>query len=965
MDGDNWEQVALNGPDAAMPDPAPHDVTGRDPLAAAAAAWLLLSRHREWQGEVRVALEDRRGTAQSVQVLDVTMADDWATLCDAVLVRRTTTSPLPEAFETVLLLHEGGARPSLADWRARTTLVCTLACRAGQLEACLHFDRRRHCRDEILRLGRYFLRLNRASSAGLAPDENPLIEPAERRRALFDWNDTDTDLPFEQCLHQLFEQQARATPQSSAVIGEGVELSYAELNHRADRLAAHLRTLGVGPASLVPVLAERSLAMVVGIIAVLKAGGAYVPLEPGLPAPQRALILAEVGSAIVLAQARFATILAGVSTRVVDLDRPPPECGPAAATALPQPMDLACVMYTSGSTGRPKGTLIEHRSLVNNILWLQRHWPMGAQDRMLQKTPFGFDVSIKEFFWPLACGAALVLAEPCRHVDMAYLSRLIQQQRITVTHFVPSLLQKFLELPQAMACDSLRLVMCGAEVLSPRLRQRFVETLDATLLHLYGPTEAAISVTGLVCDRAPESASVVPLGRPMANVQLYLCDARGELVPPGIPGEILIGGVAVARGYLKQAALTAERFVPDRFRPERGGRLYRSGDLARYRDDGVIEFIGRADQQVKIRGVRVEPREVELLLQGHPDITRAVVLPRADSCGELRFVAYLVCAPGASVEAWALHNYCAQRLPGAAVPTVFRSVDDLPLLPNGKVDRQGLTDHDSNSRPRRSAGPAEHLLLRGDQGGASVEVPRWFAASYDSFMERLADPRYPCYLGAAAARRGALYFSFADSASMAQLPQSLDNFLCLAEARPRERSNLAVFFPPDEPAASHAEYGRRFWSLLDFLHAHDRRAWPKGAPQDPADPCWEFSFGGHQIFCFCAAPSYQRRRSRNLGPGLIVLMQPRQAFFGLDRGTESGEAARRVTRERLRTWDGMEAHPELTAFGEPGNLEWKQYVLPDDTAPQSGACPFRNTSGAFPGVLHNAEGSADGLGVWQ
>ena len=277
---------------------------------------------------------------------------------------------------------------------------------------------------------------------------------------------------------------------------------------------------------------------------------------------------------------------------------------------------------------------------------------------------------------------------------MAYLCGLITRHGVNVTHFVPSLLQRFLDLPQAATCRSLRLVMCGAEVLSPRLEQRFFDTLDATLLHLYGPTEAAISVTGFVCERGATPRAAVPLGRPMANVQLYLCDAGGAIVPPGLPGEILIGGVAVARGYLKQPQQTAARFVPDRFRPERGGQLYRTGDLARYREDGLIEFLGRADEQLKIRGVRVEPREVELWLQRHPAVDRAFVLPRADRRGELRLVAYLVLVPGAEMDRSALYSYCAQRLSGPSVPTLFCPIDCPPLLPHGKVDRQRLPDPD-------------------------------------------------------------------------------------------------------------------------------------------------------------------------------------------------------------------------------------------------------------------------------
>lgn len=657
-----------------------------DGWAWAVAAWLRLCRRRVWQGEVWVALDDRRGT-QPLLALQVGAADDMPTLCEAVQRRHASSAECPAVFDSVVLLREGDGGPLPADCCRGAGLVCEFAWCAGRLAVALHFDSRRCRRDEVERLGRYWARL------AAAPGESALCTAGEWRRAVVDWNDTDVDLPYEQCLHQLFEQQAQLTPAAPAVVSDGALLSYAELNRRAEALAAHLRSLGVRPGVLVPVMAERSPALVTGLLAVLKAGGAYVPLEPNLPPPQQQMILDDVQATVALAQAPFVAALAQRVAVVVDLDgdAPPPGAVPPVAVSS---RDLACVMYTSGSTGRPKGTLIEHRSLANNILWLQRHWPLAAHDRLLQKTPFSFDVSIKEFFWPLACGATLVLAAPGRHVDMAYLCGLIGRHGVTVTHFVPSLLQRFLDLPRAASCRSLRLVMCGAEVLSPRLEQRFFDTLDATLLHLYGPTEAAISVTGFVCERGATPRAAVPLGRPMANVQLYLCDADGAIVPPGLPGEILIGGVAVARGYLKQPQQSAARFVPDRFRPERGAQLYRTGDLARYREDGLIEFLGRADEQLKIRGVRVEPREVELWLQRHPAVDRAFVLPRADRRGELRLVAYLVLLPGAELDPAALYAYCAQRLSGPSVPTMFCPIDSPPLLPHGKVDRQRLPDPD-------------------------------------------------------------------------------------------------------------------------------------------------------------------------------------------------------------------------------------------------------------------------------
>lgn len=569
-------------------------------------------------------------------------------------------------------------------------IVCALRINGGACtEVLVGYDARRNDSTWVAALLRHFSQLLDRFPEVETLGQVDWLNGSQRECVLYEWNSTAKDYPFEECLHWLFEKQAARTPKAVAVEFEGEPLTYEELDTRASRVAGYLSQLGVGCGSLVPFCAERSNDLVVGLLAILKTGAAYVPVDPRFPSAHTRQVLEDCEPRLILAQRRFIERLPTIMATVVPLEG----CinGDPAMPHAGHPREIACVMYTSGSTGTPKGTLIDHRSLVNNILWLQDYWPLTADDRLLQKTPFTFDVSIKEILWPLSFGARIVLARPQGHIDMGYLAQLIAQREVTVTHFVPSMLQRFLDLPGSRLCRSLKLVMCGAEILAPRLKQRFFEQLHAKLLHLYGPTEAAISVIGWECRRGIESGVVVPLGRPMANVQIYILDAAGKAVPPGVPGEIHIGGVAVARGYLKRPELSQERFVEDRFgRQKQGALLYRTGDLARFREDGIIEFIGRIDQQVKIRGARVEPREIEMLLSTHPRLKRVAVRAQRDRLDEMRLIAYAVAEGESPPSAWCLRNYCADSLPSFMVPAAFVILDEMPLLPNGKIDYSSL-----------------------------------------------------------------------------------------------------------------------------------------------------------------------------------------------------------------------------------------------------------------------------------
>src|SRR5581483_8811104 len=428
-----------------------------------------------------------------------------------------------------------------------------------------------------------------------------LLTEQERQQILVDWNATTRAYPLEFCLHQLFEAQVERTPDSLAVLFEGIQLSYQELNTRANQLAHHLRHLGVGPDALVGVYMQRSLAMIIGLLAILKAGGAYVPLDPTYPSERLAFMLEDLSSdattrqLVLLTQSHLLAQLPAHSAYVFCLDtdwRQLAQEEAANPVSVITANDLAYVIYTSGSTGKPKGAMNTHRGICNRLLWMQETYQLTETDAVLQKTPFSFDVSVWEFFWPLLAGARLVIARPEGHKDSAYLLDTIWQQQITTLHFVPSMLQVFLEEPGLEECSSLRQVICSGESLSYEFQERFFARHPAALHNLYGPTEAAIDVTFWTCQRNSER-HIVPIGRPIANTQLYILNRDGQSVPVGVQGELYIGGVGVARGYLNRPELTAERFVHDPFSTLPDAHLYRTGDIARYLPDGAIEYLGR------------------------------------------------------------------------------------------------------------------------------------------------------------------------------------------------------------------------------------------------------------------------------------------------------------------------------------------------------------------------------------
>ncbi|HVU25276.1 MAG TPA: amino acid adenylation domain-containing protein, partial [Opitutus sp.] len=522
-------------------------------------------------------------------------------------------------------------------------------------------------------------------------DDLPLMNAAERERVGRTWNHTPADYPQRWTLHELIAQQVARTPDAPALTCEGETLSYRQLDERTNQLAHWLRRAGVRADALVGVCAERSLELVIALLGILKSGGAYVPLDPGYPRERLAFMTEDSAVSLVLTQAKFAGELQTAGGRMLRLDADWAEVARESTTAPANavtPDHLAYMIYTSGSTGRPKGATNTHRAIVNRLLWMQDAYRLTAADTVVQKTPFSFDVSVWEFFWPLLTGARLVVAKPGGHQDAAYLAGLVARERVTTMHFVPSMLQVFVEQPGLAHCTALRRVFCSGEALPFELQERFFARHHAELHNLYGPTEAAVDVTFWKCERAG-TRRIVPIGRPIARTQMYVLDARLQPVPIGVAGELHIGGIGLARGYHRRPELTAEKFIPDPFGPP-GARLYKTGDLARWLPDGAIEYLGRLDHQVKLRGFRIELGEIETALTREPGVREATMIVREDRPGEKAIVAYVVAANGAAPASAELRRALRAGLPDYMVPSDFVVLPALPLSPNGKVDRRAL-----------------------------------------------------------------------------------------------------------------------------------------------------------------------------------------------------------------------------------------------------------------------------------
>ncbi|USJ00461.1 amino acid adenylation domain-containing protein [Xanthomonas prunicola] len=506
-------------------------------------------------------------------------------------------------------------------------------------------------------------------------------------------NATAVDLGGTGYLHRQIEVHAQRTPHAIALVEGQQELSYAALEARANQLAQHLIALGVAPEHCVAVCLPRGIDLVVALLATLKAGGAYLPLDPDLPPARLTGMLIDAQPCVLLAHCDTAALLDqrdDLHCVLLDADQPAWRAAATQAPAVPTllPQHPAYVLYTSGSTGQPKGAINTHAGIDNRLGWMQQTLGLRPEHSLLQKTPISFDVSVWEIFWTLRVGARLVLARPGGHRDPAYLIDLIEQAGIDTVQFVPSMLRVFLEALPDQRCSGLQRIFCGGEALTVDLahavRARFPQ---ARLYNLYGPTEAAVGVSAWECTGADDAS--MPIGRPIANTRLHVLDAQGRQAPIGVAGELQIAGVQLARGYLGRPDLTAERFVPDPFADQPGQRMYRTGDLARWRPEDVLDYLGRNDDQVKLRGVRIELGEIEIALRGCAGVRAAAVVACDGLPGDTRLVAYVV-GDADAVTADALRTQLAARLPDVMVPVTYMQLDSLPLTSNGKLDRRAL-----------------------------------------------------------------------------------------------------------------------------------------------------------------------------------------------------------------------------------------------------------------------------------
>jgi amino acid adenylation domain-containing protein len=548
-----------------------------------------------------------------------------------------------------------------------------------------------------------------------------MLTEVERRQILVDWNNTSCGYPRDKCLHQLFEQQVEQTPDAVAVVCKDEQLSYRQLNARANQLAHYLKSFGVGPEVLVGICLERCLEMVIAVLGILKAGGAYVPLDPEYPPERLAFILSDIQAPVLLTQQSLLGRLPEQAEHIICLDTDwatiEQEDG-TEPTADTNARNLAYIIYTSGSTGKPKGVMIPHAAICNHMLWMLKEFAFEQSERVLQKTPFTFDASVWEFYAPLISGGQLVLAKPEGHRDSTYLVNAIIDNSITTLQVVPSQLHMLLNEKRFENCLTLRRVFCGGEALTVELFNQFMARLPSIeLINLYGPAEATIDTIFWRCHQQHDRP-LLPIGRPIGNMQVYILDQHLNPVPVGVQGELHIAGPGIGRGYLNRPDLTAEKFVSNPFPPSvstRGdprngedkmeGRLYKSGDIARYLPNGIIEFIGRSDYQVKIHGFRIELGEVKSVLGRHPAVEAAVVIAREDVPGDKRLVAYVVASHALTPTFSELRSFLKEKLPDYMIPSAYVYIGSLPLTPNGKVDRRALP------APKRSRSELEAVYV--------------------------------------------------------------------------------------------------------------------------------------------------------------------------------------------------------------------------------------------------------------
>jgi len=601
--------------------------------------------------------------------------------------------------------QHGGIR--IADVRAleQNNYPLTIAVLPGA-EMSLHiaYDTRRFRAATVARMLGHMRSLleNIASNPDCRIRELPWLTEAERSFLLNDCNRTHSACMKERPVHELFETQASRTPHALALISEQQRLTYRELNQRANQLAHYLRSVGVRSQVRVGLFLARSTELVVSLLAAWKAGGTYVPLDPSYPAARLAHVMADSQPQVLLTGRSLLSTLPETCAQVVCLDAQHEIISQQGVEPLSNTSEmdgLAYVIYTSGSTGKPKGVMVGHRALSNHLQWMTDEFPLSESDRVLQKYSISFDTSVLEICYPLLCGAGLVFARPGGEYDAHYLLDVMEKQEVTAIDVVPSMLKALVASAGIKRCRRLRQITCGGEALDLQLVQRVRGLLgEVTLANMYGPTEATIGATFHRCD-TEVLLKRVPIGRPISNTEIYLLSHELTLVPIGVAGEIYIGGAGLAWGYLNHADLTAERFFPNPFSEEPGSRLYRTGDVGRYRTDGSLEFLGRCDEQLKVRGYRIEPGEIETLLKRHPAIRDALVTAHEDDLGRHRLISYVLWRDHVEVSVSELRKFLQEELPEQLIPAVFIKLREWPLTANGKIDRRALPSPDG-TRPQ-------------------------------------------------------------------------------------------------------------------------------------------------------------------------------------------------------------------------------------------------------------------------
>jgi len=630
---------------------------------------------------------------------------------------------VPPVFQTMFALHEMVPRRRIAD--GLSAQVREIANDAAKFDITLEghigndgvtlrlvYDADLHARTSMERLVVRYRHILEAvvASPGRPVEEIPLEPPAALDLVIKAWNATDVPRTEDTALHRLVERQVVATPDALALVAGGERLSYRDLDRHANRLARRLANEGVGPGDAVGIRLDPGIDMVVSILAILKLGAAYVPLDPAYPAERLAYMVADSGVVLVVAET------SARDTRTLALDWHRGDITLISDDAVSTPVDptaLAYIMYTSGSSGRPKGVMVHHGGVANYVLWMARTFPLTGTDRVLCKTSINFDISVWEIFLPLITGATLVVAERADNQAPEALAALIHRENVTHAQFVPSALRGFVDAGALATCTSLTRVFAGGEALSLRLQEQVFESFGGELHNLYGPTEASIYSCHWACRRGEPRRSV-PIGRPIDNTQVYVLDQMMRPLPPGIVGDLYIGGAGLALGYRNQPELTDRVFVPDPFSGRFGARLFRTGDSARIVECGLIEYLGRGDRQVKVRGHRIELGDIEHNLASHPGVAHVKAMVREGVSDDMRIVAYVIPRPGPVPTDRELRGHLRHKLPEFMIPQRFMMLDELPLLPNGKIDLAALprprSAPEASTRPRQGTTASEATL---------------------------------------------------------------------------------------------------------------------------------------------------------------------------------------------------------------------------------------------------------------